>query len=325
MAQPWTNDSLLNARKLDDAISAYASGKMDKSIEILEEIIADTSDSSLTRRNTLWYLGVCHSALGNHETARWAIAEMIRSYPKFAPNPDAFPSAALELYYEVKREIHGNLLIEQPDPGVQTMAVADFVNRSITAEKETYVPLEKGFADFMIHALSDTTALRIVERDRFQWVLREHATQDSLAKDRAVRTGKLLGVHVVLMGSFMVLKDDELVLSARLVKVETGEILFAERHQGKFEDFIEIIDELGERIAEEIITKEIYQPQASAPKTLDAMMAYSRGVDYLDQKMYDKAYEMLKRSLEYDPNYKKSQQQMTRIWPLVAMQNNKRH
>ncbi len=316
-AQLRTNDSLTNVQKLDRAISAYACGKMDTSIQALEEIVSDTSETGVTLRNALWYLGVCHSAKGNRESARWSVSRMVQLYPKFAPDPDIFPPQSLELYYEIKREIHGNLLIEQPDPGVQTMAIADFMNRSIIPERDTYAPLEKGFADFMIYSLSDTAALQVVERDRFQWVLSEHSVNDSSEMEKAVRAGKLLGVHAVLLGSFMVLNNDDLILLTRLVKVETGEILFSERHEGEFDDFIRIVDELGEKIALEINIRQVYQPQASVPNTLEAMLAYSRGKSYMDQEMYIEAFDMFELSLKHDPTYLKAEEQQGRIEPDV--------
>jgi len=316
-----TNNSSTNAKKLDNAISAYESGKMDKSIRILEEIISHMFDLSVTRRKALWYLGVCYSAKGNRESARSSVSRMVQLYPKFAPDPDVFPPKSLELYYEVKREIHGNLLVEQPDPGIQTMAIADFMNRSIISERDTYTPLEKGLSDFMIYSLADTAALQIVERDRFQWILSEHSINDTNDMERAVRAGRLLGVHTVLFGSFMVLNNDDLVLLTRLVKVETGEILFSERHEGKFDDFIRIVDELGEKIAMEINIRQVYQPQASVPNTLDAMLAYSRGKAYMDQEMYIEAFDMFELSLKHDPTYLKAEEQQRRIKPdmLFAM------
>ena len=135
---------------------------------------------------------------------------------------------------EVRKDFTDSYQVERPDPGMKTLAVLDFMNRSID-DKEKYDPLQKGFADLMIHQLYGATNLKVVERERIEWILEEIKLENDpklFNQESAVRIGKQLGVHSILLGSFIKFKKD-IWLGARLVKVETSEILMTEEVKGE--------------------------------------------------------------------------------------------
>ena len=67
----------------------------------------------------------------------------------------------------------------------------------------------------------------------------------------AVRFGKQLGVQTVMLGSFIII-GDQIWLGARLVKVETSEILLTDEVKGDLDNFFDLVDKLGKKIADKI-------------------------------------------------------------------------
>ena len=198
------------------------------------------------------------------------------------------------------------------------MAIIDFKNRSID-KKEKFDPMEKGFADLMIHRLNFTTNMKVIERERIQWILNEMNIQDKYDMEGAVRMGKQLGVHTVLLGSFIIF-NDEIWLGARLVKVETSEILLTDEVKGDVDKFFELSDKLGQKIAAKVdaTIKEKKESLGMETKSLDAMMSYSEGLTFLETGEYKKAYEKFQEALKYDSKFEKAKVKAESIEPYVG-------
>lgn len=99
--------------------------------------------------------------------------------------------------------------------------------------------LRKGLAEMLISDLSAVDELRVVERDRLQAVLDEQKLAKAGKTDpaTAARIGKLLGARYLVLGSYFdVMKAFR--VDARLVDVETGQIVKSIGANGKAEDFI---------------------------------------------------------------------------------------
>jgi TolB-like protein len=232
-------------------------------------------------------------------------------------NPDYEPPVFMKLYYESRKEFTGSYNVERPDPGMKTMAIIDFKNRSVD-HKTQYDPMEQGFADLMINRMNNSTNLKVIERERIQWILNEIKLQNQYNMEGAVRVGKQLGVQTVLLGSFIIL-GDQIWLGARLVKVETSEILLTDEIKGDLDEFFDLIDKLGQKIADKINVKlkdETKQDISEAP-SLDAIMAYSVGLSYLEKEDYKNAYDKFEEALKLSPNYEKAKLKAQSIAPLL--------
>jgi TolB-like protein len=98
----------------------------------------------------------------------------------------------------------------------------------------------------MISDLSGTDAYRVVERERLEDVLGELKLQRSAHIDQAsaVKAGKLLGAHYLVLGSYFdVMK--QLRVDARIVEVETGRVLQSVGATGQPEDFVGLEQKLA--------------------------------------------------------------------------------
>ncbi len=296
------------AAMLQAGIEAYKSARYDAAVEMFEKIARDTGAEKSLRREALEYLGRCYIAKRATDKAREALRELLELEPPLVElDPDRESPPFLRLYYEVRKEKSGSPQVERPDPGIKTLAVIDFKNRSVD-QKERFDPMEKGFADLLIHRLNGATDLKVVERERLQWILDEFNIQQKYSMEGAVRAGKLLGAHVVLLGSFIIVQD-QMRLLARLVKVETGEILLTADVDGKAEKFFDLADKLSRQVARAIQAK---LPEKSGEmglgetNSLEAMITYSEGLALLEKGQYGEAYEKFLHALELDPGYERA-------------------
>ena len=303
---------------LEKAEQYYKSAKFDNAIEILETLSKNTSVDAEIRKEAFRFLGRAYSAKGLYDKAKESIAQLLELEPPMVVfNPDYEPPVFMKLYYETRKEYMGSYNVERLDPGMKTMAIIDFKNRSVD-KKLQYDPMEQGFAEMMINRLNNSTNLKVIERERIQWILNEIKLQNQYDMEGSVRLGKQLGVQTVMLGSFIIL-GDEIWLGARLVKVETSEILLTDEVKGDLDDFFDLVDKLGQQIAEKInvtLNEETAEQTSEAP-SLDAILAYSVGLSFLEKEDYKNAYAKFEEALKIDPSYEKAKLKAQSIAPLL--------
>lgn len=208
--------------------------------------------------------------------------------------------------------------------GPQTIAVLYFDNQG-NPELE---PLKVGLAQMLITDLQGTDGVTVVERSRLQAVLDEQQLGHSGLVDKATaaKIGKLLGADAILMGGYFELAGT-LRIDARLVKVETGEILHAKGQNGVTQQFMELEKALATDVggylagtAKPDNTPTRTQPAEAPPTTrgtdakpagdalvqhdadtVQAAVAYSEGLIFLDQKDTTRAREAFEKALVADP------------------------
>jgi len=304
--------------KLEKAQQYYKSAQFDDAIKLLNEITSDNSTDTETKKEALRYLGRTYTAKGLYDEAKGSIRKLLELEPPVVEfNPDYEPPVFMKLYYESRKEFSDSYLIERPDPGMKTMAIIDFKNRSID-KKLQYDPMEQGFADLLISRLNNSTGLKVVERERIQWILDEMKLQDKYDMEGAVRVGKLLGAQTVLLGSFIIV-NDEIWIGGRLVKVETSEILLTDEIKGELDQFFDLVDKLSEKISEKInvTLKEDKVSEVSQGPSLDAILAYSIGLNFLEKEDYTSAYAKFQEALKFSPDYEKAKIKAESIEPYL--------
>ncbi len=109
-------------------------------------------------------------------------------------------------------------------------------------------------------------------------------------------------------------------INARLVKVETGEILMTEQVAGKDKDFFELAEQLSLKVAQgiNVTLQESTIGERTDTRSLDAMLSYSEGLDLLEKENYQAAYLKFLDALEYDKNYERARQKAESLKPLLA-------
>jgi TolB-like protein len=161
----------------------------------------------------------------------------------------------------------------------------------------------------LIYELAQNPSVRLVDRMEIQRLLDEQglAVAERVDAATAAKIGKLVGARYMIAGMFIDLYGDFRV-DARIINVETGEIVKVVRSDPKLRDrkeMFRIVQSVAERIMED--TKLPALPAASGPARAtvptDAIALYSRALLYQDRGDKAKAVEYYRKALAVFPEY----------------------
>src|SRR5438046_3805228 len=216
-----------------------------------------------------------------------------------------------------------------PQANTPVVAVLYFDNNSFGKNRGDYEGLGKGIADLLINDMASNPAMRIVERDRIQSILQEQALVQSKTIDAqtAVRIGKLLGAQYMITGGFMSDSKGTLLVTSRVISVETGAITNPVKLQSKGDDVLGLIGQLSTKLNTELKLPALSrqtgeadvkkpastganpagtkQPgNAAKPQKLDVKTAllYSKALDEQDSGNSRKAAELYRAVLQKFPD-----------------------
>jgi TolB-like protein len=211
---------------------------------------------------------------------------------------------------------------ESPKTKPPTLAVLYF---DYSGKDQELAGLRKGLAQMLISDLSVNENVRLVERDRLQEVLSELelAKGTSVDPKTAAKIGKLLGAKMMVMGSYFSLAG-VLRADARVVEVETGQLLHATGASGKADDFLSLEMKLSTALSTFLATslpKSMSEPDpggntptgsggrrehAARPKGLRTKTAlrYSKALEALDAGKKEEAKAELKVVLQEQPDFR---------------------
>ncbi|MFT5587547.1 MAG: curli biogenesis system outer membrane secretion channel CsgG [Cognaticolwellia sp.] len=187
-------------------------------------------------------------------------------------------------------------------------------------------PLKVGLAQMLITDLTGSKGIQVVERAKLQAILDELELGHSgkVDGDTAAQVGKLLGAKWLILGSYFELMGT-LRIDARLVRVETGEIVASQGVNDVANAFMGMEKKLAEGLKEALAQKVapphtrsetgdgaataavITQSTAQvivAPdaKELAAAVSFSEGLIYLDKKDVPRAREAFESAVAANPN-----------------------
>lgn len=310
---------------LQEAVRFFESAEYQQAVDLLVSLADNPATTPTDRVEALQYLGRAYVAQQRMDQAREAIDQLFSYEPPTVEfDPEIEHPQLIELYYAARHDQQGGYGVEGADPGLQTLAVLDFTNTSITRHDEVD-PLRQGFASMTIQYLRGATGLRVIERERIEWLLGELELQREggvVDPSSAVRAGRLLGATAVLFGAYT-FAGDQLWISARLVRVETGEILLAEQKIGPADNFFGLVEGLSVQVAQSIDATLDAEDVGENRDTesLDAMLAFSRALALREQGDLAGARAQLTLALEADPTNVRAQRMRDAMEPYLAAGN----
>ena len=195
------------------------------------------------------------------------------------------------------------------------VAISYFDNTSNKAELD---PLKKGMAEMLITDLSISKDIKLVERERLNDVMKELDLQKSPFVDQssAAKLGKGLGAAYIVTGSYIV-SGDTMRVDSRMIDVETNEIAIAAKAEGPTTDFLAIERSLATQLLEglggSLSLVEKKKIGANGTGNLNALTAYSNGLDAMDSGDLDAANKALAKAVGADPEFKAAQALRERI------------
>lgn len=314
------------ANKLAEALDFYSDLEFEKGIAVARELLQKENLAATDSIAIYEVLGIITYAKGEEykrKSFRYLdriteIGPCLISFPR-----DIWPKELRDQWYKITKAKNILVCPEEGEPEIKTIAIMQFDNYSIGKYQEELGYLSKGLADFFEHDFSKISSLKVVERDKIDFVLKELELQESGKVDKATaaRVGKILGAQLMVFGSITQLDDKNTRMIVRVVKVETSEIIASVDKEGK-PDYTKLEKELVEELAEQLDillpddTKELLQEGGTA--SMDAAKLYAKGLDYMDRYDYQKAYEYFKKAYENDKSFIEAKRKMDIYRPLVG-------
>jgi len=209
-------------------------------------------------------------------------------------------------------------------PGKPGVVVLYFNNNTNDA---SYDVLQKGLADMMVTDLSASDRIQVVERDRLDEILDELKLQKSDYFDpkTAVKIGKGIGAKYAVAGSIAAI-EPKIRLDIRLIEVETGKILMADKVMGLKDEFFELESQLASKFLTALDLKlKRGKARTSGARTLESVMAYSKGVDSADKGNFEAASKHLAKVVAKAPEFKLAQKKYAEVVKRMHMARLKRN
>ena len=201
-------------------------------------------------------------------------------------------------------------------PGV---GVLSFENGgSYGLESEDYAAFEVGLQQMLITELAVNSELRLVDRSRIQEVLAEIelGASGKVDANTAAQVGKIVGAKYMIMGGFIDWYSD-LRFDARIVDVETSEIIQAKFVRGKREDMFEMIVELADQVTRGADLRPLSQNLMEERKDIrlseEAVRLYTKGLIYQDRGDNERAVELFSQVARDFPEYTPAQEALRQI------------
>lgn len=177
----------------------------------------------------------------------------------------------------------------------------------------TLQPLERGFAELLTIDLSRSSELTVVERARIQALLDEMNLQRSGQTDAAtnVRAGKIIQAGRIVSGQ-IVQNADRLRVDAAIVNTQTSAVAGGAANENTLEQLFAIekviVMQLFDSLGVTLTTAERNAIEERPTRSLQAFLAYSRGLSLEDQGKYEDASNSYRDAARIDPGFSAAQQ-----------------
>jgi TolB-like protein len=192
-----------------------------------------------------------------------------------------------------------------------TVAIMPYFNNGSVLNHADYDALGKGIADVLITELAGNSALRVIERDHVQQVLDEQnlGASPRIDKETAAKVGRIVGVHHMIFGGFIIDPKGVMRLDVRSVNVETSVVEHVETVTDKSENLLAILSTLADKLNKGLklppmpggAVRPAVAPEATKPGRWRDLIIYARAEDANDKKQPAQALALYKDFLAKSP------------------------
>lgn len=190
--------------------------------------------------------------------------------------------------------------------------------------KEKYEALGRGLAEMFTTDLANVGRLKVVERVRLQALLDELklAQSDYVDQSTAPRVGRLLGAGKLVGGSYLV-ADEEIRLQVTLADVVSGErVPQLEQQRASLDELFDLQTKVTFSIVDQLDVELTAQERAAIEEvptqSIQAFLAYSRGLMEEDRGNYGAAARQYQRAQQIDPNFEQARQRQRKSQSVQA-------
>ncbi len=296
-ADEWEADSLLEQFRHDN-LALYHELRFDEAGDVAHAILAAPGESALSRLRALSTLVALHCSLGKGADVTVAVRQMLEIDKNAVLLPHrSYASPVVQCFYDERR----NRVPEARPAGtrqINTIAVGEFRNHSVVTGAKPPFDLDlfaKGLRALVQFDLATLSAIELVDRERLSSLEREiiagAARGASFDDEMRIAAGRLSGAHAFLFGSVMMVGGDRIRIGIRLVATATGEVLLAERVEGRLKNGRDLI-----RMEEELVREKL------GPKIDEVVEAYN-GKENVATLRMRKLFEEKKKDWNRDDTY----------------------
>jgi TolB-like protein len=235
--------------------------------------------------------------------------------------------------------------IDVPESQKKVVSISKFDDRSIGTKE--YSPWQQGIPDMVMEALGAIPYYKIISREyMMEKVLKEQEFQLVGVTDQksVVELGKLLNAQFTVIGSFSVFKDS-LAINAKVLSIESGEIIAQTSKRGKVDEFYILQNEIaigitdGMNLAMDEAARKALLARHDT-KVVEASLANYRGeeklekIQILEEKVKteknaqlaqevkaikEEAKQDFKKALDYDSAYEKAKKNLSKLSLAIPM------
>lgn len=201
-------------------------------------------------------------------------------------------------------------------PGI---AVWPFENGgSYGQDAEDFEALRVGLQQILITELARNGSMRVVERSRLNELIQE---QDLGASGRvdpntAAQIGKLVGAKFMVLGGFVDLFGD-FRIDARIVDVETGELVKTDNVTAKREQLYRLVVELSTQLTQNVnlppLDNEAALQEQAREIPTEALTLYSRAIFFEDRGDTERAIDLYSRAVVEFPGYSEAEEALQQL------------
>jgi TolB-like protein len=187
---------------------------------------------------------------------------------------------------------------------------------TFTGPDTSLKPLERGMAELLTIDLARSHELTVVERSRIQSLLDEIKLQQSGQTDTAtnVRAGKIIQAGRIVQGG-IVQDANRLRVDAAIVNTQTSALAGGAGTENTLEQLFAIekaiVKQLFDSLGVTLTAQELKDLELTPTRSLQAFLAYSRGLVFEDQGRFGDAARSYNEALRVDPSFFQAQQKST--------------
>ena len=194
---------------------------------------------------------------------------------------------------------------------VPTIAVFDFNATSLTGEDGAAVG--RALASMMTTELAERPEVAVVDRQEIQKLIetRQLALSGRVDESRAVELAKLLGADYSVVGTVW-LEPDRVRIDLRLLDTYSSAVEKASKQQGSRDNVLDLVTAMANEFTTGLeLPARVTAARVDPP--VDAVLAYSRGLDYERRGMSERAAEMYRKTLELFPGHERARTALERV------------
>jgi tetratricopeptide (TPR) repeat protein len=252
-----------------------------------------------------YYLGMLYLKKGNYNAAYIEFQQ----YMKLNPPQDEKYKIVQEKLVTIQQKTHLQLKKVLQHNDQKNIAVLEF---SFVGD-EKYKELPKGFSSMIITDLSKIPELNLVERIKMNALINEinFVSNGVIDKTNAPKAGKLLMAQKIIWGNMAIHSKDFFEISTILTETSTdANNIGRSKSTGSFDTFFKVQKDIVFKLLEflgikkqDLDTSVIKDIEKYHTNHLDAVLSYSRGLDFQDRGIIHKARESFRKALKEDPNF----------------------